>query len=276
VNKTQLVDQLAARFGGNRKAAAHALESVVDVITRSVSTGERVVITGFGVFERQVRSAGTARNPRTGEQVSTEEKFVPRFRAGSELKDIVAGTRELPKRVAETVAWLPAAAVRAVSGRRSGRAGTREASQASPDAGEEMRAWPKKLAAEQRSTSAPSAAAPAPAKKSTARAGAAKKSATATKSPAAAKSADAKSAAGGKSAGAKSAAGGKSAAAKSAAGGTSAAARSTAGGAGPVTGAAAERSTARKTPAAAAKKSVATKSAGARTAARKSPGGAGT
>ena len=90
MNKTQLVDQLAERFDGNKKVAAHALDSVIDVITRSVSSGERVVITGFGAFERGVRKAGTARNPRTGETVKTKKKFVPRFKAGTELKDFVA------------------------------------------------------------------------------------------------------------------------------------------------------------------------------------------
>jgi DNA-binding protein HU-beta len=52
VNKAQLIDQLATRFGGNKKAAGHALESVLDTITRSVVIGERVAITGFGVFEK--------------------------------------------------------------------------------------------------------------------------------------------------------------------------------------------------------------------------------
>ena len=84
MNKSQLIDELAERFDGNRKVAAHALESVVDVITRSVSTGEKVVITGFGAFERTVRKAGTARNPRTGATVKTRDKFVAKFRPGTE------------------------------------------------------------------------------------------------------------------------------------------------------------------------------------------------
>ena len=50
VNKTQLIDALAARYEGNRKQAAHALESVLDTITREVARGEKVAITGFGSF----------------------------------------------------------------------------------------------------------------------------------------------------------------------------------------------------------------------------------
>jgi DNA-binding protein HU-beta len=51
VNKSQLIDALAARYEGNKKAAAHALESVLDTITREVAKGEKVAITGFGSFE---------------------------------------------------------------------------------------------------------------------------------------------------------------------------------------------------------------------------------
>ena len=53
MNKSQLIDALAARFEGNRKEAAHALESVLDTITREVAKGEKVAITGFGSFEKQ-------------------------------------------------------------------------------------------------------------------------------------------------------------------------------------------------------------------------------
>ena len=55
MNKSQLIDALAARYEGNRKAAAHALESVLATITREVAKGEKVVITGFGSFEKRIR-----------------------------------------------------------------------------------------------------------------------------------------------------------------------------------------------------------------------------
>ena len=50
VNKSQLIDTIAARYEGNRKQAAQALESVLDTITREVAKGEKVAITGFGSF----------------------------------------------------------------------------------------------------------------------------------------------------------------------------------------------------------------------------------
>ena len=80
VNKSQLIDTLAARFEGNRKQAAHALESVLDTITREVAKGEKVAITGFGSFEKQVRDARWVRNPATGERMKAKKKAVPKFK----------------------------------------------------------------------------------------------------------------------------------------------------------------------------------------------------
>ncbi len=97
MNKSQLVDKLSARFEGNRKQAAHALESVLDTITREVARGEKVAITGFGSFERKVRKAGKARNPATGATIRTKKKNVPKFTPGQDLKNVVSGAKKLPK-----------------------------------------------------------------------------------------------------------------------------------------------------------------------------------
>jgi DNA-binding protein HU-beta len=97
VNKTQLIEALSAHFDGNRKAAAHALESVVDTVMREVARGEKVAITGFGAFEKAIRPARMVRNPRTGERTKAKKTAVPKFRAGSELKAVVSGAKKLPK-----------------------------------------------------------------------------------------------------------------------------------------------------------------------------------
>src|SRR3954451_9472322 len=97
VNKSQLIDTLAARFEGNRKAAAHALESVLDTITREVAKGEKVAITGFGSFEKKVRDARWVRNPATGQRMKSKRTQVPKFSAGAELKAVVSGAKKLPK-----------------------------------------------------------------------------------------------------------------------------------------------------------------------------------
>jgi DNA-binding protein HU-beta len=116
VNKSQLIDALAARFEGNRKAAAHALDSVLDTITREVAKGEKVAITGFGSFEKRVREARMVRNPQTGARIKARKKSVPKFTAGADLKNVVSGAKKLPKL---TVAAAAPAAKKASAAARS-------------------------------------------------------------------------------------------------------------------------------------------------------------
>jgi DNA-binding protein HU-beta len=97
VNKSQLIDTLSARYEGNRKQAQHALESVLDTITREVAKGEKVAITGFGSFEKRVREARWVRNPQTGARIKAKKTAVPKFTAGAELKNVVSGAKKLPK-----------------------------------------------------------------------------------------------------------------------------------------------------------------------------------
>jgi DNA-binding protein HU-beta len=97
VNKSQLVDALAQHFEGNKKQAQRALESVLDTITREVARGEKVAITGFGAFEKQIKEARWVRNPRTGERIKAKKTAVPRFRPGAELKNVVSGAKKLPR-----------------------------------------------------------------------------------------------------------------------------------------------------------------------------------
>ena len=97
MNKSQLIDSLAARYEGNRKQAQHALDSVLDTITREVAKGEKVAITGFGSFEKRVRDARWVRNPRTGERIKAKKTAVPKFSPGADLKNVVSGAKKLPK-----------------------------------------------------------------------------------------------------------------------------------------------------------------------------------
>jgi DNA-binding protein HU-beta len=97
VNKSQLIDTLAGRFEGNKRAAAHALDSVLDTITREVAKGEKVAITGFGSFEKRVRDARWVRNPRTGERIKAKKTAIPKFNPGADLKAVVSGAKKLPK-----------------------------------------------------------------------------------------------------------------------------------------------------------------------------------
>jgi len=92
VNKAELIEALAGRLG-DRKSATAALDAVLAEIQNAVTKGDKVAITGFGVFEKRVRAARTARNPRTGEAVKVKKTSVPAFRAGASFKDMVAAGR---------------------------------------------------------------------------------------------------------------------------------------------------------------------------------------
>jgi DNA-binding protein HU-beta len=99
VNKAQLIDRLSTQLG-SKKAATDAVEAVIDTVTRAVASGERVAITGFGVFEKVARPARTGRNPRTGATVKIKKTSVPKFKPGQSFKDVVSGAKKLPKAAA--------------------------------------------------------------------------------------------------------------------------------------------------------------------------------
>jgi DNA-binding protein HU-beta len=96
VNKAQLVEAIADKLGG-RQQAADAVDAVLDAIVRATVAGDRVSVTGFGSFEKVDRPARYARNPQTGERVRVKKTSVPRFRAGQGFKDLVSGSKKLPK-----------------------------------------------------------------------------------------------------------------------------------------------------------------------------------
>ncbi|MEU8712870.1 HU family DNA-binding protein [Streptomyces sp. NPDC048663] len=96
MNKAQLVEAIADKMGG-RQQAAEAVDAVLDAIVRAVVAGDRVSVTGFGSFEKVDRPARYARNPQTGERVRVKKTSVPRFRAGQGFKDLVSGSKKLPR-----------------------------------------------------------------------------------------------------------------------------------------------------------------------------------
>jgi DNA-binding protein HU-beta len=175
VNKSQLIDTLAARFEGNRKQAAHALESVLDTITREVAKGEKVAITGFGSFEKRVREARWVRNPQTGARIKAKKTSVPKFSAGQDLKNVVSGAKKLPKL---TIAASGSAAKKAAAPAKKAAAAAKNASPAKKSAAKKSTA--KKSAPAKKSTAKKSA----PAKKTTAKKSAPAKKSTAKKTTA--------------------------------------------------------------------------------------------
>ncbi len=95
MNKSQLIDALAARLG-DRRTAASAVDGLLSTIVETVKAGESVSLTGFGVFEARARAARVGRNPRTGQTVAVPAATVPAFRPGTGFKTAVGGTASAP------------------------------------------------------------------------------------------------------------------------------------------------------------------------------------
>ena len=114
MNKAQLVETLSQRLGEDKKRTAATVDALLDTVYRTVQKGEKVALTGFGVFEKRERAARTARNPATGEKVRVKKTSVPAFRAGQEFKSVVNGSKKLPK-VAPAKAATKTAGTRAAA-----------------------------------------------------------------------------------------------------------------------------------------------------------------
>ncbi|HEY6279849.1 MAG TPA: HU family DNA-binding protein [Streptosporangiaceae bacterium] len=94
MNKRDLIDAISGELG-DKKTATMAVNAVLDTIQSTVARGDKVAITGFGVFEKAIRPARTARNPATGATIRVPKSSVPKFRAGADFKAVVNGEKKI-------------------------------------------------------------------------------------------------------------------------------------------------------------------------------------
>ena len=87
MTKHRLIDTLAAELKVSRRTAEEFLNSFVGVVERTVKSGEKVSVTGFGTFDRGKRAARRGVNPQTGAEIRIPEMPMPRFRAGKRFKE---------------------------------------------------------------------------------------------------------------------------------------------------------------------------------------------
>lgn len=85
MNKSDLIDAMAAKAGITKAAAKKALESMLKEIEGSLRKGKRVSLVGFGSWSVAKRAAREGRNPQTGKTIKIKAKKVVKFRAGSDL-----------------------------------------------------------------------------------------------------------------------------------------------------------------------------------------------
>ena len=100
MNQGDLADAMAEATGAKRAEAAKVVEAVLDAIRDGLKRGEKVTISGFGVFETSRREARQGRNPRTGEAVEIAASTAIKFKPGKGLKDALNGGGALSARFA--------------------------------------------------------------------------------------------------------------------------------------------------------------------------------
>lgn len=86
MNKAELVEKVAKDSRLSKRAAARAVTSVFDNITKALKKKQPVTLVGFGTFLVRKRKPRTARNPKTGQSLQIKARRVPAFKAGKQLK----------------------------------------------------------------------------------------------------------------------------------------------------------------------------------------------
>jgi DNA-binding protein HU-beta len=89
VNKTELVEQIAQKAELSRRDAEQAVDAALKTIEEQLARGGEITLTGFGKFHVAERGARQGRNPQTGQPIQIAASRVPRFSAGSKLKESV-------------------------------------------------------------------------------------------------------------------------------------------------------------------------------------------
>ncbi|MDD2776583.1 MAG: HU family DNA-binding protein [Gallionella sp.] len=89
MNKSDLIDAIAASADISKAAAARALDATVESIKAALKNGDTVNLVGFGTFKVGERAARNGRNPKTGETIQIAAAKIPKFSAGKSLKDAV-------------------------------------------------------------------------------------------------------------------------------------------------------------------------------------------
>ncbi len=89
MNKSELVEAIAASADLSKASAGRALDAMVESIGKALKEGDQVALVGFGTFMVKERAARTGRNPQTGAAIEIKAAKVPGFKAGKALKDAV-------------------------------------------------------------------------------------------------------------------------------------------------------------------------------------------
>ena len=89
MNKTELIAQVAEKTGLSKKDTESVINAAVDTIAATMAQGDKVQLSGFGIFEVKDRQARVGRNPKTKEAIEIPASRQPVFKPSKALKDIV-------------------------------------------------------------------------------------------------------------------------------------------------------------------------------------------
>ena len=101
MNKSELIEALAAKVDISKAAAGNAIDALVEIITTTVAKGDDVALVGFGTFKSAKRAARTGRNPQTGAALKIAASTLPKFTAGATFKAVVSGKKAGAKAAAK-------------------------------------------------------------------------------------------------------------------------------------------------------------------------------
>ncbi|SRR5690606_3922781 len=100
MTKSELISRLAERFPQLlAKDAELVVKIILDAMAKSLSRGERIEIRGFGSFDLNYRPARVGRNPKSGEKVHVPEKYVPHFKAGKKMRELIDASYKKQKKL---------------------------------------------------------------------------------------------------------------------------------------------------------------------------------
>jgi len=113
VNKSEIIGVVSERLGHTKSHVTDVIDAFIEETKRAVAQGERVALSGFGIFDIQHRKARLGRNPQTGETVKIKASKSPKFKPGAEFKAAVNGSSPAKKAPAKKAPAKKAAAKKA-------------------------------------------------------------------------------------------------------------------------------------------------------------------
>lgn len=89
MNKAELIEKVATSTEATKAQTERMLDATIDIIRKTVKKGDEVKLVGFGTFTKAKRKARKGRNPQTGKEIKIPAAWYPKFRPGSEFKELV-------------------------------------------------------------------------------------------------------------------------------------------------------------------------------------------